>query len=106
MRAVCWEGTAKIQVETVPDPVILNPRDAIIKVTTTAICGSDLHMYGGYPGGQAEFARVPFADIGPLKVPDNLTDEQVLFLSDIFATGYMAADNCPIKPGYTVAAWG
>ena len=165
MRAVCWEGTEKIQVETVPDPVILNPRDAIIKVTTTAICGSDLHiydgyiptlhkgdvlghefmgevvevgkentrlkvgdrvvvpftiacgrcyfckeqlwslcdnsnpnawmaeklygysasglfgyshMYGGYPGGQAEYARVPFADIGPLKVPDTLTDEQVL----------------------------
>ena len=184
MRAVCWEGTEKIQVETVPDPVILNPRDAIIKVTTTAICGSDLHiydgyiptmqkgdvlghefmgevvdvgrdntrlkvgdrvvvpftiacgrcfyckeqlwslcdnsnpnawmaeklygysasglfgyshMYGGYPGGQAEYARVPFADVGPLKVPDTLTDEQVLFLSDIFPTGYMAAENCDIK---------
>ena len=193
MRAVCWEGTEKIQVETVPDPVILNPRDAIIKVTTTAICGSDLHiydgyiptmqkgdvlghefmgevvevgkdntrlkvgdrvvvpftiacgrcyfckeqlwslcdnsnpnawmaeklygysasglfgyshMYGGYPGGQAEYARVPFADIGPLKVPDTLTDEQVLFLSDIFPTGYMAAENCQIKPGDTVAVWG
>ena len=193
MRAVCWEGKEKIQVETVPDPVILNPRDAIIKVTTTAICGSDLHiydgyiptmqkgdvlghefmgevvevgkdnhrlkvgdrvvvpftiacghcyfckeqlwslcdnsnpnawmaeklygysasglfgyshMYGGYPGGQAEYARVPFADIGPLKVPDSLTDEQVLFLSDIFPTGYMAADNCQIKPGDTVAVWG
>ena len=193
MRAVCWEGKGKIQVETVPDPVILNPRDAIIKVTTTAICGSDLHiydgyiptmqkgdvlghefmgevvevgknntrltvgdrvvvpftiacgqcyfckeqlwslcdnsnpnawmaeklygysgsglfgyshMYGGYPGGQAEYARVPFADVGPLKVPDTLTDEQVLFLSDIFPTGYMAADNCQIKPGDTVAVWG
>jgi threonine dehydrogenase-like Zn-dependent dehydrogenase len=193
MRAVCWEGTEKIQVETVPDPVILNPRDAIIKVTTTAICGSDLHiydgyiptmhkgdvlghefmgevvevgkentrlkvgdrvvvpftiacgrcyfckeqlwslcdnsnpnawmaeklygysasglfgyshMYGGYPGGQAEYARVPFADIGPLKVPDSLSDEQVLFLSDIFPTGYMAAENCQIKPGDTVAVWG
>ena len=193
MRAVCWEGTEKIQVETVPDPVILNPRDAIIKVTTTAICGSDLHiydgyiptmqkgdvlghefmgevvevgkentrlkvgdrvvvpftiacgrcyfckeqlwslcdnsnpnawmaeklygysasglfgyshMYGGYPGGQAEYARVPFADVGPLKVPDTLTDEQVLFLSDIFPTGYMAAENCQIKPGDTVAVWG
>ena len=181
MRAVCWEGEGKIQVETVLDPVILNPRDAIIKVTTTAICGSDLHiydgyiptmhkgdvlghefmgevvevgknntrltvgdrvvvpftiacgqcyfckeqlwslcdnsnpnawmaeklygysgsglfgyshMYGGYPGGQAEYARVPFADVGPLKVPETLTDEQVLFLSDIFPTGYMAADNC------------
>jgi hypothetical protein len=64
------------------------------------------HMYGGYPGGQAEYARVPFADIGPLKVPDSLTDEQVLFLSDIFPTGYMAADNCQIKPGDTVAVWG
>ena len=193
MRAVCWEGKEKINVETVPDPVILNPRDAIIKVTTTAICGSDLHlydgyiptmqkgdvlghefmgevvevgkdntrlkvgdrvvvpftiacgrcffckeqlwslcdnsnpnawmaeklygysasglfgyshMYGGYPGGQAEYARVPFADVGPLKVPDALTDEQVLFLSDIFPTGYMAAENCQIKPGDTVAVWG
>ena len=64
------------------------------------------HMYGGYPGGQAEYARVPFADVGPLKVPDNLTDEQVLFLSDIFPTGYMAAENCQIKPGDTVAVWG
>jgi threonine dehydrogenase-like Zn-dependent dehydrogenase len=180
-------------VETVADPVILNPRDAIIKVTSTAICGSDLHlyngyvptmekgdvlghefmgevvevgkdnhrlvvgdrvvvpftiacghcyfcreqlwslcdnsnpnawmaeklygysasglfgyshMYGGYPGGQAEYARVPFADVGPLKVPDSLSDEQVLFLSDIFPTGYMAADNCQIKAGDTVAVWG
>jgi threonine dehydrogenase-like Zn-dependent dehydrogenase len=193
MRAVCWEGKEKIRVETVPDPAILNPRDAIVKITTTAICGSDLHiydgyiptmqrgdvlghefmgevvdvgkdntklkvgdrvvvpftiacgrcyfckeqlwslcdnsnpnawmaeklygysasglfgyshMYGGYPGGQAEYARVPFADVGPLKVPDSLSDEQVLFLSDIFPTGYMAADNCQIKPGDTVAVWG
>jgi threonine dehydrogenase-like Zn-dependent dehydrogenase len=64
------------------------------------------HMYGGYPGGQAEYARVPFADVGPIKVPDSLTDEQVLFLSDIFPTGYMAADNCQIKPGDTIAVWG
>src|SRR2546423_13925392 len=64
------------------------------------------HMYGGYPGGQAEYARVPFADIGPLKVPDNLTDEQVLFLSDIFPTGYMAAENCEIKRGDVIAVWG
>src|SRR6187431_12862 len=193
MRAVCWEGKEKIHVETVPDPVILNPRDAIIKVTATAICGSDLHiyngyipamqkgdvlghefmgevvevgkdvtrlrvgdrvvvpftiacgrcyfcreqlwslcdnsnpnawmaeklygysgsglfgyshMYGGYPGGQAEYARVPFADVGLLKVPAGLTDEQVLFLSDISPTGYMAAENCQIKPGDTVAVWG
>src|SRR4026207_181465 len=193
MRAVCWQGTERIRVETVPDPVILNPRDAIIKVTTTAICGSDLHiydgyiptmqkgdvlghefmgevievgkantrlkvgdrvvvpftiacggcvcceeqlwslcdnsnpnawmaeklygysasglfgyshMYGGYPGGQAEYARVPFADVGPLKVPASLTAEQVPLLSDIFPAGYMAAENCQIRPGDTVAVWG
>ena len=78
--------------------------------SSTAIPASGLfgysHMYGGYPGGQAEYARVPFADVGPLKVPDTLTDEQVLFLSDIFPTGYMAAENCQIKPGDTVAVWG
>jgi threonine dehydrogenase-like Zn-dependent dehydrogenase len=182
-----------VRVETVPDPELLNPRDAIIKVTATAICGSDLHlfggyiptmqagdilghefmgevvevggdnarlqvgdrvvvpftiacgrcyfchehlwslcdnsnpnasmaeqlygysasglfgyshMYGGYPGGQAEYVRVPFADVGPLKVPDGLSDEQVLFLSDIFPTGYMAAENCGIRPGDTIAVWG
>src|SRR5918995_683587 len=193
MRAVCWEGKGNIRVETVPDPAILNPRDAIIKVTTTAICGSDLHiydgyiptmqkgdvlghefmgevvevgrdntrlkvgdrvvvpftiacgrcyfckedlwslcdnsnpnawmaekisgysgsglfgyshMYGGYSGGQGEYARVPFADVGPIKVPDSLSDEQVLFLSDIFPTGYMAAENCGIRPGDTIAVWG
>jgi threonine dehydrogenase-like Zn-dependent dehydrogenase len=193
MKAVRYYGVEDIRVETVPDPTILNPRDAIVRVTTTAICGSDLHiyggfiptmqtgdilghefmgevvevgaevkklkvgdrvvvpftiacghcfycksdlwslcdnsnpnaniaeklygysgsglfgyshMYGGYPGGQAEYARVPFADVGPIKVPDSLTDEQVLFLSDIFPTGYMAADNCAIKPGDTVAVWG
>jgi threonine dehydrogenase-like Zn-dependent dehydrogenase len=64
------------------------------------------HLYGGFAGGQAEYARVPFADIGPIKVPDSLTDEQVLFLSDIFPTGYMAAENCQIKPGDVVAVWG
>jgi threonine dehydrogenase-like Zn-dependent dehydrogenase len=64
------------------------------------------HMYGGYPGGQAEYARVPFADVGPIKVPESLPDEQVLFLSDIFPTGYMAAENCHIKPGDTIAVWG
>jgi threonine dehydrogenase-like Zn-dependent dehydrogenase len=64
------------------------------------------HMYGGFAGGQAEYARVPFADVGPLKVPDALSDEQVLFLSDIFPTGYMAADNCNIRPGDTIAVWG
>jgi threonine dehydrogenase-like Zn-dependent dehydrogenase len=63
-------------------------------------------MYGGYAGGQAEYVRVPFADVGPIKVPDSLSDEQVLFLSDIFPTGYMAAENCNIRPGDTVAVWG
>jgi threonine dehydrogenase-like Zn-dependent dehydrogenase len=193
MRAVRYHGTGEIRVETVPDPAILNPRDAIVRVTSTAICGSDQHMYGGYiptmergdilghefmgevvdvgrantrlqvgdrvvvpftiacglcyfckqelwslcdnsnpnawmaekisgfagsglfgyshmyggyPGGQAEYVRVPFADIGPMKVPDSLHDEQVLFLSDIFPTGYQAAENCQIRPGDTVAVWG
>jgi threonine dehydrogenase-like Zn-dependent dehydrogenase len=193
MKAVCWEGTNNVQVETVPDPKILNPRDAIVKITTTAICGSDLHLYdgynptmkpgdilghefmgevvelgsavknvnigdrvvvpftiscgscffcnrdlwslcdnsnpnawmaekimghspaglfgyshltGGYAGGQAEYARVPFADVGLFKIPDGLADEQVVFLTDIFPTGYMAAENCDIQPGDTVAIWG
>ena len=194
MRALCWNGKNDVRVETVPDPEILNPRDAIVKVTTTAICGSDLHLYdgyiptmkkgdilghefmgevvelgpsvknlaigdrvvvpftiacgrchfcaqelwslcdnsnpnswiaekaygfspsglfgyshmlGGYAGGQAEYVRVPFADVGPLKIEDDgLQDEEVLFLSDIFPTGYMAAENCSIQPGDTVAVWG
>jgi threonine dehydrogenase-like Zn-dependent dehydrogenase len=193
MKANCWYGTKKLRVENVPDPQILNARDAIVKVTSTAICGSDLHLYngfvptmkrgdilghefmgevvevgkgvsnlavgdrvvvpfpiacghcaqceremyslcensnpnawmaekfwgyspcgifgyshllGGYAGGQAEYARVPFADIGPLKVPDHLDDEKVLFLTDIFPTGYMAADMCGIQPGDVVAVWG
>jgi threonine dehydrogenase-like Zn-dependent dehydrogenase len=193
MKAVCWEGTNTIRVENVPDPTILNPRDAVVRITSTAICGSDLHlldgfiptmrkgdilghefmgevvetgrgvknlrkgdrvivpfpiacgscffcdqklfslcdnsnpnawmqekmygyttaalfgyshMMGGYAGGQAEYARVPFADVGPFKVPEHLTDEQVLFLTDIFPTGYMAAENCDLKGGETVAVWG
>ncbi len=193
MKALCWYGTHKVRVENVPDPKIINARDAIVKITSTAICGSDLHLfdgyipsmekgdilghefmgevvevgkgvenlqkgdrvvvpftiacgrclycqkglvslcdnsnpnawlaesmygysaaglfgyshlYGGYAGGQAEYARVPFADVGPIKVPDGLTDEQVLFLSDIFPTGYMAAENCNIQRGDTVAVWG
>ncbi|HKS56886.1 MAG TPA: zinc-dependent alcohol dehydrogenase [Steroidobacteraceae bacterium] len=193
MRAVCWQGVCEVGVEQVPDPTIINPRDAIVKVTSTAICGSDLHLYdgyiptmyrgdilghefmgevvevgqgvknlavgdrvvvpfpiacgncffcerelyslcensnpnaplaekmwghspagifgyshilGGYAGGQAEYVRVPFADIGPLKVSSSLTDEQVLFLSDILPTGYMAAENCNIQQGDTVAVWG
>jgi threonine dehydrogenase-like Zn-dependent dehydrogenase len=193
MRATCWMGKNDVRVERVPDPQILNQRDAIVKITSTAICGSDLHLYngfiptmesgdvlghefmgevvevgrgvknlkkgdrvvvpfpiacggcfscqrgmfslcensnpnawiaekmwghspsgifgyshmlGGYAGGQAEYARVPFADIGPLKIPEGLTDEQVLFLSDIFPTGYMGAEMCNIQPGDTIAVWG
>ena len=193
MKAVCWHGANDVRVDTVPDPKIINPRDAIIKITSTAICGSDLHIYdgyipsmesgdilghefmgevvelgsavknvqvgdrvvvpftiscgncffcqrdlwslcdnsnpngwmaekmyghspsglfgyshmfGGYAGGQAEYARVPFADVGLFKIPEGLTDDQVLFLTDIFPTGYMAAENCHIKPGDTVAIWG
>jgi threonine dehydrogenase-like Zn-dependent dehydrogenase len=193
MRAVCWRGKKRVAVEDVPDPAIINNRDCIVRVTSTAICGSDLHlydgfiptmrsgdilghefmgevvdvgkentrlkvgdrvvvpftiacgrcyfckeqlwslcdnsnpnawmaeklygysasglfgyshMYGGYAGGQAEFVRVPFADVGALKVPAHLPDEKVLFLTDIFPTGYMAAENCEIKPGDTVAVWG
>lgn len=193
MKAVCWYGKHDIRVENVPDPTILNSRDAIIKITTTAICGSDLHLYngyiptmeagdilghefmgevvetgadvhnlkkgdkvvvpftiacgncffckhdlwsacdnsnptpdtmktlygyagsglfgyshmmGGFAGGQAEYVRVPFADVGPIKVPDSIEDEKVLFLSDIFPTGYQAAENCNIQEGDTVAVWG
>lgn len=193
MKANCWHGKRDVRVEQVPDPAILNPGDAIIKVSSTAICGSDLHLYngvvptmeqgdilghefmgevvevgaavrklavgdrvvvpfpiacgrcffceqqlysvcentnpnaymaekmwghsgagifgyshltGGYAGGQAEYVRVPFADVGPIKVPDELPDEQVLFLSDILPTGYMAAEACGITPGQVVAVWG
>lgn len=196
MKAVCWNGKHDVRVERVPDPSLISPRDAIVKVTLTAICGSDLHLYdgfiptmqrgdilghefmgevaevgrdvknlkkgdrvvvpfaiscgacffcqhemwslcdntnpnawmlekmygyasgglfgyshlyGGYAGGQAEYVRVPYADVGPLKVSDGasrLSDEQVLFLSDIFPTGYMAAENCNIQRGDTVAVWG
>src|SRR5690242_16342962 len=193
MKANCWYGKHDVRVETVPDPTILNASDAIVRVTSTAICGSDLHLYnglipamekgdvlghefmgevvevgsaisnlkvgdrvvvpfpiacghclacekqlfslcensnpnailaealwghspsglfgyshmlGGYAGGQAEYVRVPFADVGPLKVPPELTDEQALFLSDILPTGYMGAQMCGIKPGDTVAVWG
>ena len=193
MQAVCWFGTQDVRVENVPEPKILNKRDAIIKTTLTAICGSDLHIYngyipkmepgdilghefmgevvevgsgvrnlkagdrvvvpfticcggcyfcrhqlwslcdntnpnaaaaeelygvtgsglfgyshiyGGYAGGQAQYVRVPFADVGPIKIHDGLRDEQVLFLSDILPTAYMAAENCAIQPGDTVAIWG
>jgi threonine dehydrogenase-like Zn-dependent dehydrogenase len=193
MKAACWMGTKKVEVVDVPEPKILNQRDAIVRVTSTAICGSDLHLYngfvqpmkkgdilghefmgevmevgkgitnlkvgdrvvvpfaiacgncwqcqhenwslcensnpnaalvekvmghassgafgyshmtGGFAGGQAEYVRVPFADVGPLKIENGLTDEQVLFLSDILPTGYMGAEMCDIKPGDTVAVWG
>ncbi|MBV9195000.1 MAG: glutathione-dependent formaldehyde dehydrogenase [Solirubrobacterales bacterium] len=193
MRANVWSGRNTVQVENVPDPQILNERDAIVRITATAICGSDLHLYdgyiptvkrgdilghefmgevvetgkgvsnlktgdrvvvpfpiacgdcwacrhelysvcensnpnygiaekffghstagmfgyahitGGYAGGQAEYARVPYADVGPLKIEDDLTDEQVLFLSDIFPTGYFGADLCDIRGGEVIAVFG
>ncbi len=193
MRALTYHGQGDVRVDTHPDPKILYPTDCIVQITSTAICGSDLHLYdgfvpmmkagdiighepmgvvvevgsqvrklkvgdrvvvpftiscgecwfceqtmfslcdtsnpkpenaiaqmghapagifgyshltGGIPGGQAELLRVPHADVGPIKVPDGLTDEQVLFLSDIFPTGYMAAENAEIAPGDTVAVWG
>ncbi|MBN8844970.1 glutathione-dependent formaldehyde dehydrogenase [Sphingopyxis sp. OPL5] len=194
MRAVTWQGRHKISVETVPDPEIVNPRDAIIRVTSTAICGSDLHLYdgyipgmragdivghefmgevvetgasstlhrgqrvvvpftiscgqcffcekqqysacdnsnpsetrdvselmmghamggafgyahltGGYAGGQAEYVRIPYSDVGPVVIPDGLADDDVLFLSDILPTGWQAAVNADIEPGDTVAVWG
>jgi len=193
MRANCWMGKTSLEVQNVPDPRILNDRDAIVKISSTAICGSDLHLFdgyiptmkkgdilghefmgevvevgravdnlrvgdrvvvpftiscgnclscqaglyslcensnpnagiaeklmgyspaalfgyshmlGGFPGGQAEYARVPFADFGALKIDDDLPDEQVLFLSDIFPTGFMGAEMCDIQPGDTIAVWG
>ena len=193
MRATCWMGKQHVSVERVPDPEIVNARDAIVKVTSTTICGSDLHLYngyvpammkgdilghefmgevvdvgqgvknlkpgdrvvvpfaiacgnceqcelgnfsccensnpnswlsekmmghatcgafgyshltGGFAGGQAEYVRVPFADFGPLKVPSTLTDEQVLFLTDILPTGYMGAEFCEITPRKVIAVWG
>lgn len=193
MKALCWHDKYDVRIDTVPDPKIEHPRDAVLKITSTAICGSDLHlldgymptmekgdvlghefmgevmevgaevknlnvgdrvvvpfnmacgecffcqrqlfslcdrsnrnaeiaikamghspsglfgyshMLGGYAGGQAEYVRVPFADVGPLKIPAGLPDEQVLFLSDIFPTGWMAAENAQIQPGDTVAVWG
>ncbi len=194
MKAVCWHGVGDMRVENVPDPTILNPQDAIIKVTTTCICGSDLHLmngmvpgmvsgdivghefmgevvetgrevhkvavgdrvvvpfliscgrcefckkglfsacdntnpnaevvaklygmgssagmfgyshtFGGYAGGQAEYVRVPFADVGPMKIPQGLSDEKVVFLTDILPTAYQAAEFCGIERGDVVAVWG
>lgn len=194
MKALCWYGTGDIRIDTVPDPKVIESRDAIVKITATAICGSDLHLYGGlmptmqsgdvlghefmgevmevgsaaasklkqgdrvvvpftiscgscffcqkglfslcdtsnpnaemarkamghspaglfgfshmlggFAGGQAEYVRVPFADVGPIKIPSGLRDEQVLFLSDIFPTGYMGAENCGMERGDTIAVWG
>ncbi len=193
MKAVVWHGKEDVRVEQVPEPILQNPTDIIVRVSLTAICGSDIHLYddiiptmhrgdilghefmgevvemgsavrnlqigdrvvvpfpiacghcyfcqnslhalcdnsnpnaamaerlygyspagifgyshmmGGYAGGQAEFVRVPYGDVGPFKVPPNMKDEQVLFLSDVLPTGYMAAENCQIKPGDTIAVWG
>jgi threonine dehydrogenase-like Zn-dependent dehydrogenase len=193
MKALCWNGKYDVRLEDVPDPTILNPGDAIVRVTSTAICGSDVHLYdgyipsmekgdvlghefmgevvevgenvrrlrvgdrvvvpfpiacgrclscaasryslcensnpnawmaeklwghspcgifgyshllGGYAGGQAQYVRVPYADVGPIKVPAHLSDDQVLFLSDILPTGWMAAENCGITAGDVVAVWG
>jgi threonine dehydrogenase-like Zn-dependent dehydrogenase len=194
MRALTWHGRHDVRVDSVPDPEIVNPRDAILRITSTAICGSDLHLYdgfiptmragdilghefmgevveagpkstlqkgqrvvvpftiscgncffckkqqfsacdnsnpsetsdasdllmghsmggafgyahltGGYAGGQAEYVRVPYSDVGPIVVPDHLDDDEVLFLSDILPTGWMAAENAEIEPGDTVAVWG
>ncbi len=193
MRASCWMGRKDVRVESVPDPQILNASDAIVQVTSTAICGSDLHIYngfiptmekgdvlghefmgevvevgsavknlsvgdrvvvpfpiacgrcssckeqlfslcensnpnawmaeklwghspagiygyshmlGGFAGGQAEYVRVPFADVGPIKIPEGMPDDKVLFLSDIFPTGYMGAELCEIEPGDVIAVWG
>lgn len=193
MKALVWHGTRDVRVDTVPDPELKGPRDIILEVTSTAICGSDLHLYngyiptmksgdilghefmgrvvdkgravkdfkvgdrvvvpfpiacgacwfcqtelwslcdntnpnaemaeamfghapaglfgyshltGGYPGGQAEYVRVPYADVGPIKIPDGLADEQVLFLSDILPTGWQAAEQCGIVGGDVVAVWG
>jgi len=193
MKANCWMGKRSVEVRDVPDPQILNQRDAIVRISSTAICGSDLHLYngfiptmergdilghefmgeivdvgrsvknlkvgdrvvvpfpiacgncnackaeayslcensnpnawmsemmfghpvcgifgyshltGGFAGGQAEYSRVPFADVGPLKIENGLSDEQVLFLSDILPTGYMGAEMCDIQPGDVIAVWG
>ena len=193
MKALTWWGKKDVRVVDVPEPKILNPRDIILRVTSTCICGSDLHLYdgyiptmksgdvlghefmgevvqvgesvhslkpgdrvvvpftiacgncffckkdlwsfcdnsnpnawmaekaydfapsalfgyshlfGGYAGGQAQYVRVPFGDVGPYKVPEGMTDEQVIFLTDIFPTGYMAAENCGLSGGETVAVFG
>ena len=193
MKALVWHGTGDVRVDSVPDPKIEHPRDAIIKITASGICGSDLHLFngfvptmqsgdilghepmgevveignevhnlkigdrvvvpftiacghcffcnkhlfslcdtsnpnaelarkqlgqspsglfgfshlfGGFAGGQAEYLRVPYADVGPLKIPEGMPDDKVLFLSDIFPTGYMGAEMCDIQPGDTIAVWG
>ncbi len=193
MKAITWQGKHKVQVDNVPDPTIIDPTDAVIEITASAICGSDLHlyngfvptmehgdvlghefagqvvavgaevsrvkvgdrvvipftiacgkclscsnghfslcsttnpntdkqaaivgyptaglfgyshMYGGFPGGQAQYVRVPHIDVGACILPEQISEEHALFLSDIFPTGYMAAENCNIQPGQTIAVWG
>jgi threonine dehydrogenase-like Zn-dependent dehydrogenase len=143
MKALVWHGKEDVRFDTVSDPAIEHPRDAIIKVTSCAICGSDLHLFhnlipamlpgdilghetmgevvevgkaaglfgythltGGYPGGQAEYLRVPFADTTHIKVSDGIDDEKLLFLSDILPTGWQAAVQADIQEGDTVAVWG
>lgn len=106
MKTIVYHGSEDVRTDTVPDPTIEHPADAIIKVTLAAICGSDSHLFGGYAGGQAEMVRVPFADVNHFKVPEGFSDEQVLFMGDIFPTGYMAAENCSIEPTDTIAVWG
>jgi threonine dehydrogenase-like Zn-dependent dehydrogenase len=193
MKATCWKGRNSVEVEDVPDPRILNDRDAIVRVTSTAICGSDLHLVdgyvptmkkgdimghefmgevvetgaaitdlsagdrvvvpfpiacggcwscrnelyslcensnpnarlaekmfgfptagifgyshltGGFAGGQAEYVRVPFADVGPIRIDNGIPDDRVLFLSDILPTGYMGAEFCEIRGGEVIAIWG
>lgn len=108
MKALCYHGRKDVRVDTVDDPKIQDPRDAIIKITSTAICGSDLHLYHGYMPGMEVGDVIGHEPMGEVIEVGGAVkpDEQVLFLSDIFPTGYMAAENAQIKKGDTVAVWG
>ena len=104
MRALTYHGSKDVRIENVPDPQLQHPQDLILRVTATAICGSDLHLYRGkVPGVETEYARVPMANTGPLKIPDALSDAQVLFLSDILPTGYQAVLNTEFGSGSIAA---